>query len=202
MIPALVSADERAMTILCHEFGHIKNWDKFLPGVVLYSFINSAIYLITFGKVGIAIAIVLWATTSYVCRRREFAADAFAVGLLNSKTALVNTLQASEAYSGVTFFHPSLMQRCEAIDRRFPVTKVSLFWCTTWLLFALIGLFGYTFFAFSLLPRGGVIPLLDAYFYQQLTYLFPYFSIAGSALVLTAMVGLLVEFAKLFVRVK
>ena len=57
MVPALLKGDERALAILFHEYGHIRNWDKFLPGIVVYSLIN-CLLLIFFSNNRIAHCII------------------------------------------------------------------------------------------------------------------------------------------------
>jgi hypothetical protein len=231
MIPAIISNDERALTILCHEFGHIKNWDKFLPGIVLYSFVNSVVYIRIFAIIGIGIGLLLLITVVYVCHRREFGADAFSVGLLDTKQPLERTLLAVMApytpsdfrkapkhpleplpfYFDKSFFHPSIMQRYEAIRRRFPVTKISYFWCVIWVIFIFVSVFGYGTFAFTHFISPSDKVFLDNYFYDQLfrsfqydqlAQLIPYFSIASGTLFLTALVGLMTEFAKVLFWIK
>jgi Peptidase family M48 len=201
MIPALLGNEERALTILFHEYGHIRNWDKFLPGIVVYSLINCIFYIIAFKIVGVVIAVLIYGTTSYVCRRREFYADAYSAALVNSKVPLVNTLDAAEKCDR-TFFHPSLVERINAAGNGFPVMKPSFLWFGIWIMFMFVGLFVFPSFATTLVnfdyPNPTFMFAFGPVDEQQLSYLLPFVSIGSACLILTAASGIIVEVSKYF----
>jgi hypothetical protein len=143
MLAGLLSRDARAVCIIAHEVGHIRNLDKLLPGVLLLMLLSMVSALAFYRNLYALIVIVtLYALTSHFCRRREFAADAFAISALGSSNAFLDTMSGTKEYNR-TFFHPSKSERVVAVERDLPILKFSPFWCVTWLAVIMVAIYGY-----------------------------------------------------------
>lgn len=208
MVPALLNGDERALAILFHEYGHIRNWDKFLPGIVVYSLINCMLLIVLFRTTGLLIALLIYATTSHVCRRREHFADAYAVASLGSEAPLVAIFSVASSLGARTFFHPSLLERASEIDKHFSITRPSAFWICIWIIFLGVAVIGFPMFAAQQsglfdppIPAIGIGILFQGFAYDQFSYLVRFTDIAGGLLVLIALTGILVECSKRGFRV-
>jgi len=123
----LLTNDERSVAILAHEIAHVKHLDKFVPGIIVLSLLNISYCMVKFGKAGVLYAIAVLVITRYVTHRREYAADAHAVGLLGSKRMFAKTLLSLSA-DEEAFSHPSRDQRVDAIKRNLPILNPSAFW--------------------------------------------------------------------------
>ena len=128
----LLTNDERSVAILAHEIAHVKHLDKFVPGIIVLSLLNISYCMVKFGKAGVLYAIAVLVITRYVTHRREYAADAHAVGLLGSKRMFAKTLLSLSA-DEEAFSHPSRDQRVDAIKRNLPILNPSAFWGVFWL---------------------------------------------------------------------
>ena len=97
----LLTNDERSVAILAHEIAHVKHLDKFVPGIIVLSLLNISYCMVKFGKAGVLYAIAVLVITRYVTHRREYAADAHAVGLLGSKRMFAKTLLSLSRRRGI-----------------------------------------------------------------------------------------------------
>lgn len=143
MYVALNRNDSRAISIVLHEYAHIKHWDFLQAGIVFTLLIGgfgSIVFTLTdivkYGLSGVVNYIIvlsnvltffisLWLPLYFV-KRREFFADFFVYCVLG-KGAIISSL--TESYSNKkSIFHPSLSDRIQAAKQDYKNIKRALIW--------------------------------------------------------------------------